>query len=241
MSNSLTHGSPVSTTFSITVPNAAGGMTGAIRVIATAIDPSFTREMNGTGTFVNGEVEDYFMTYTTTLPVILEKFSASTVGKCAARLEWITSTEENSDRYEVQRSSDGIYFETIGRINSSNSPAGNNYSYADDDVVEGRRYYRLRMVDIDGSAQYSNTVTVRTECGINIQLSPNPVTSIATITGTKSGDRIRVMGSDGRMEMERVSAGNIEQVNMSGLPGGVHLVQVLRDGVVVSHIKITKM
>lgn len=238
----LTHGSPVSTTFSFTVPYAAGATNGVIRVVASATDPAFSKSMDGAGVFVNGEVEDYFITYSAPLPVTLKTFSATPAGKCAARIAWTTGNEDQSDRYEVQRSTDGNTFATIGSVKSRNLASGSTYSYTDDNAPKGSSYYRLKMIDIDGRSAYSHTATVHTDCGNeNIRLVPNPVTSVATVTGLKAGDVIRIMSSDGRIETELTAGKSTVQVNMGSLVSGVHLIQVIRENQVIDHIKVTKL
>lgn len=238
----LTHGSPVSTTLSLTVPNAIGATNGVIRVVASAVDPLFSKSMNGTGEFANGEVEDYFITYSAPLPVTLGSFSAVPAGGCAAHIGWSTGNEEHSDRYEIQRSSDGHEFVTIGSVKSRNRTAGSTYNYTDDNARNGSNYYRLKLVDIDGRNQYSRTAAVHLECGHErITLVPNPVNSVATVTGLRAGDVIRVMSSDGRVESELKADKGTVQLHMGALPGGVHLIQVLRDNEVVDHIKVTKL
>jgi hypothetical protein len=242
ISGNLTHGSPVSTSVSFTVPMGNGATNGAIRLIGTAVDSSFTKEMNGTGTFVNGEVEDYFITYATPLPITLKSFTGIATGKCAAHLDWTTASEENSESFDIQHSGNGRDFQTIGKIKSNNIATGSKYTFIDNNALDGNNYYRLVMVDIDGRYQYSNTIVVNTECGsIDIQLLPNPVTSIATVTGLKAGDKIQVISSDGRVEMERTANASNAQLNMAPLTTGIHLVQVLRGGQLISHIKVTKL
>jgi hypothetical protein len=239
---SLVHGSPVTTTFSITVPPADGATNGAIRVIATAVDPSFTKDMNGEGVFINGEVEDYFINYVWPLPVVLEQFTAYSAGNCTAQLEWKSTTEINNDRYEVQRSTNGRDYQTIGSVVSYNSATGGSYSYTDNEAIDGDRYYRLHIVDINGSSENSKAVRVRTVCNNgNIKLTPNPVTSVATITGLTGGETIRVMGSDGREHMSQVAYGGTLRLNMDKLAAGVYMVQVIRGGKIVSYVKVTRL
>lgn len=95
-----------------------------------------------------------------TLPVKLLSFSAIPEnGK--VQLQWQTTSEINSSNYVVERSNDGRVFESIGSITSNNN--GNlqsSYSLADNMPLKGTSYYRLAMVDRDGSIAYSRTVSV---------------------------------------------------------------------------------
>ncbi|HTE23804.1 beta strand repeat-containing protein [Flavitalea sp.] len=242
MNGNMIHGSPVSTNFNFSVPPASGAANGVIRVIAIAVDPGFTKTMNGSGSFTNGEVEDYFVSYATLLPITLTKFTAFETGNCAARIEWTSSSDETNTGYEILHSNDGATFKTIAKMNSNHNAGSNSYAYTDNSVANGLNYYRLKMLDIDGTYAYSRTVTVRTECGKTIiQLMPNPVNTVATITGLKMGDEIRVTSSDGRAEIKKLATTGTESLNMSVLANGVHLVQILRNGIVVSNMKVTKL
>ena len=117
------------------------------------------------------------------LPVTLTGFNASFQSP-GAFLNWTTSEELNTSYFEIQKSRDGITYSTIGSVNAvGTSSAVNRYSYTDAGPIEGRTYYRLRIVDIDGSAQLSKIVSVRAGvAGIFLNnLYPNPVTDQLTI------------------------------------------------------------
>ncbi len=241
ITGSLIHGSPVSTGISFAA-QASPSTTGVIRVIATAVDPSFTKAKNGAGSFTNGEVEDYFITYITPLPVRLKEFNATAVGACVARIQWTTASEQNSDFYEVQRSTDGNEFYTIGKVKSKNNATGAAYSFTDNNAADGNNYYRLRMVDFDGKHDFSSIAMVAVSCaGPSIQLMPNPATSMATIKGLKVGDEIRVMDASGRVELQKVADNETMDLNVEALSNGVYMVQIVRDGTTVSNIKVTKL
>ncbi|CAN5814417.1 hypothetical protein BH10BAC2_BH10BAC2_26400 [soil metagenome] len=77
-------------------------------------------------------------------------------------LNWKTSSEINSSRYEVERGFDGNNFEKIGVVHPANSTIGSSYNYADDirHIYANNFYYRLKMVDKDGSYNYSPVVSI---------------------------------------------------------------------------------
>ena len=74
--------------------------------------------------------------------------------------------------YEIQRSSDGRNFSTIQTIQSSNSVSRTNYSLNDSKPLNGISYYRLKMVEIDGNANYSRIATVQFATGNSITVYP---------------------------------------------------------------------
>lgn len=104
--------------------------------------------------------------------------------KEAIALSWVTVQEENSDRFEVERSEDGLAFASIGRVGASgNSQAPVGYRYVDEAILPNRRYYyRVKSVDLDGSTSYTSIVeTVLPGTGLEVMgLYPQPVSGAAT-------------------------------------------------------------
>ena len=95
-----------------------------------------------------------------TLPVTLTDFSAQN-DKEEIALLWKTSSEINSNYYEIQRSKDGQNFSKIGNVYARGTSALlNSYSFKDITPFKGTNYYRLSMVDLDGKMSYSKTVAV---------------------------------------------------------------------------------
>lgn len=115
------------------------------------------------------------------VPVTLLSFTGQKVGN-AAQLVWQTASEYNMSRYEIERSTDGLYFQTIGAtVPSVNSSTTHTYSYTDNIPAAARQYYRLRMVDIDGRRKYSNIIYVQ---GFTAVAQPGSITCNYTMAGT---------------------------------------------------------
>ena len=76
-------------------------------------------------------------------------------------LEWSTSLELNSERFIIQRSLDGLSYEDIGRVDAAGlSNEETPYHFMDIGINEQRAYYRLKQIDDDGTASYSQTALV---------------------------------------------------------------------------------
>lgn len=117
----------------------------------------------------------------TVLPVVLSSFEAKTQG-CNIALSWVSKSELNFDFYEVQRSVDGQYFEVISTVKSAGLDDGNAYMYLDQDA-QSTNYYRLKMVDVDLTFEYSDVVVAKTNCNNSenqVELYPNPIMDNAT-------------------------------------------------------------
>ncbi|MFT7557579.1 MAG: hypothetical protein ACI83D_000244 [Planctomycetota bacterium] len=97
------------------------------------------------------------------LPVELGEFSARADQNGGfVELIWSTLSEIKFDFFEVERSTDGERFVTVGSsVGSGNNPGGSNYSFRDEQPKDGDNYYRLKIIDIDGSYEYSDVVSAK--------------------------------------------------------------------------------
>jgi trimeric autotransporter adhesin len=94
------------------------------------------------------------------LPVTLLKFDGRLV-KNVNVLEWSTSSEQNSKAFDIEKSSDGINFYSIGTVPAArNSNSKRDYSFTDNQVNE-LNYYRLKMTDMDSRFLTSQVVLIR--------------------------------------------------------------------------------
>jgi hypothetical protein len=88
-------------------------------------------------------------------PVVLLSFTG-TKADSKAMLDWITASEKNSSYFSIEKSEDGINFSEIGIVNAQGTSNNIVYYKYDDDHFNKSSYYRLKMVDLDGSYKYSD-------------------------------------------------------------------------------------
>jgi Secretion system C-terminal sorting domain len=109
-------------------------------------------------------------------PVELSSLVSAMQGRDVV-LNWETKTEKNSDKFEVERSTN-LTWTNIGSVKASvlsNSPR--QYSFTDKNLQTGKYQYRLKMIDNNGSFQYSKIVETQVALPKNFELSqnyPNP-------------------------------------------------------------------
>ncbi len=116
------------------------------------------------------------------LPLDLIAFTG-TVESQGNYLKWTTLTEENSDAFIVEYSTDALAFTEVGRVEAAgNSTNALNYNFLDENTTFGIHYYRLQMLDLDGSFEYSEIITLerRPDSDV-ITFFPNPVEDKATV------------------------------------------------------------
>jgi hypothetical protein len=77
-------------------------------------------------------------------------------------LSWQVDNEWNMARYEVERSAFGREFEPIGVVESKGDGFESKfYTFLDKEPLFGSNYYRLRMVDADGTVYFSDIAHVQ--------------------------------------------------------------------------------
>lgn len=168
------------------------------------------------------------------LPVTLIAFDAVKEG-LTALLTWITSTELNSDYFEIERSTDAKSWIKLGIVQAAgNSNAKNNYNFIDSIPESGLNYYRLKMVDLDGTFAYSRIKSVNFPEFSWAKLYPNPVNDVLQIAiSNKRVRKIRLIDSYGRTMFDgQVSSASMRVDMKSYVPGTyfIHLEQ--EDGMV---------
>ncbi|MDP4261968.1 MAG: T9SS type A sorting domain-containing protein [Bacteroidota bacterium] len=96
------------------------------------------------------------------LPVNLISFSAQRVTN-DIQVKWQTAGETDNDHFELERSFDGITFTFMGQRAGVNGTGIKNYEWTDAGATlsnHSKIFYRLKIVGLSGSVEYSNTVVV---------------------------------------------------------------------------------
>ena len=175
-----------------------------------------------------------------TLPVKLSSFNAK-VSNCSVNLDWTAATETDFSNYEVQSSTDGSTFKTIA-TKPVNGP-DQKYLYQDHSPAQGNIYYRLKMVNIDGSFEYSNIIAMKLNCNRSeMVVYPNPVTDILNINITNAQDNeteASLFDNSGRLVHSSKLVSGTNSINMTKFPKGVYLL-TLKNNNEIQNIKIVK-
>lgn len=169
------------------------------------------------------------------LPVSLTDFQVQKVEQ-SAYLTWTTTSEQNSDHFQVQRSPDGSAWETLGTVMARGESEGLvSYRYTDGTPGKGLKIYRLKMNDKDGSFEYSPLRSLQFD-GESV-LYPNPV-SVSEQINLRIDDLsvirdIRVYGAEGSL---KVTSQASRSIDVRSLTAGLYIVQITyTDGSVTTH------
>lgn len=120
------------------------------------------------------------------LPVEMISFTGK-LESGRATLEWTTAVEMNNEGWNIQRSSNGFTWTTIGWVyGSGNTREEINYSFEDEVPNFGANFYRLEQKDFDGKTAYSDVVSVNRKTRER-KIFPNPVQDELYHTGIEEG------------------------------------------------------
>ncbi len=168
------------------------------------------------------------------LPFKLISFTG-TINGDALILKWIINDSWQPAGFELQSSSDNEHFITLSKIDTVfAAPA---YQYIDSRHLPGRQYYRLKMLESDGSFFYSNVIVTATNSLVSVQLQPSLVKNTATLFINASSNApvtITIYNMDGRL-METKNAilyagSNRISFQLQNYSAGMYIVRISGQG-----------
>ena len=111
------------------------------------------------------------------LPIALQSFTARAEEQSSI-LHWQSAQEVNFEGFDIERSLDGKVFSSIAWVPAEGGESPQFYNYRDLEVDNGNSYYyRLKMIDTDGSYEYSDIKVVSFESSpLELEVFPNPIT-----------------------------------------------------------------
>jgi hypothetical protein len=224
---------PSSTSNNVSIPTGTGDLNnagfGIVRINLSNVK-NVTVRITLTNT-INNEIwaVDDFGVYSTqpvTLPVTLTSFLASRQSQ-NVYVKWATASEKDNAFFEVQRSTDGKAFMSIGQVTGNGTTAiGASYSFTDKNPLSVVSYYRLRQVDTDGTSSYSSVVAVSGSDKIEAAFYPNPSFSQVTLPVVNGMVKYRIYNATGQNVATGQAAGG-SIVDIQHVPMGVYFLELI--------------
>ena len=181
------------------------------------------------------------------LPVELIHFDAQAAANHTADLDWATASEINNNYFDVERSYDGITFETVGNVTGNGTTNQFvEYSFTDKSIAtrQNTAYYRLKQVDFDGEYEYSGMRVVRFDGNaemLEIAAYPNPFNQEVTIhVNANEPYTIEVTDINGVVVLSVDRTENrTHRLDVSEYTSGVYIIEVTSTQG-TQHLKIIK-
>lgn len=165
------------------------------------------------------------------LPVSLLSFTGHKVNG-EAKLAWATATEENFSHFDLQKQDAPGHFTNLATIPAKGNSSQYNYT---DKLMEGINYYRLKMVEKDGSAEYSGIVSIKEDAASKISLQPNPVSNgialVVKIPVAAQQSYMQVIALDGKvLAIQNIAAGStMVRLNTDALAKGTYFLKYVNN------------
>jgi len=201
-----------------------------VRLTSSAITTS-----NATGWFSDGETEDYpVISQAASLAIDLLDFNATLTRDKSALLKWKAHSDNEAAGFEIQRSADQNNWEKIGWVDVNSLAFTSDYSFTDQQPLQGKTYYRLKLVEKSGSSKYSTVKSIQLDHLITkVNIYPNPAKKDVTLTFNSSVDQtasLVIRSASGETMMTRtvslVKGENKTQISTLGLSNGLYIVEL---------------
>ncbi len=170
----------------------------------------------------------------TLLAASFSSFNAS-LDNGIADLQWTTAEETNTDHFIVERSADAASWETAGTVKASgNAAANHDYHFSDPFPLTGISYYRLAIVDIDGTTNYSKTVSIQQAAAGAIRIFPDPIVNSSFTIKLPNADAatINIFTVQGQLLYRTSLKGQMQyQIKLPAAPQNNYMIiEVIIDG-----------
>lgn len=158
----------------------------------------------------------------------LLSFDASKEGNMA-QIRWATTSSAAFTAFEVQRSQDGLQWQTIGEQDATQNNAAtvSNYEWLDQKPNAGANFYRLKMKEQSGTYSYSKTARLDMDQIHTINIYPNPAHNTISIGGLHGGELLHVYDFTGRLVLQQRAQTQKETLSLEGIGAGVYQLQII--------------
>jgi glucose/arabinose dehydrogenase len=148
------------------------------------------------------------------LPLTLADFRGEQVTN-GNNLSWQTSFEQNLKQFEVEYSEDNAAFTSAGIVAARNVQNGAGYSFTHNINNTKRIYYRLKMVDLDGRFEYSNTITLDVTTPLKNYVSPTIIVNgNVSVFLVESFDRVELIDLQGKILRKQSIGGRMGRIDV---------------------------
>lgn len=172
------------------------------------------------------------------LPLNIVSFTAS-LEKNEVKVLWNTTNEVNTSSFIIERSKDGVIYNSIGSVAAKNLASTNQYNFTDLSPINGVGYYRLKVIDKDATYRFSKVITVSTKIKAGtLMVYPNPSVAAITVTHDKatSNASVEIYLMDGKKVSSQQILENATQTSLdiSKLSAGNYLIVFSNNGIITS-------
>lgn len=205
----------------------------------------------GGGSVPGGTANSNFTTFTQfavvdnlfVLPITITDFNAVLKSNRTVSLSWNASEGMGITLFDVQRSTDGTNFTTLGTVDAADNET--DYSFIDPNPSSGANEYRLLIHTETGAVSYSGIRTINLASAAGIAVYPVPATTTVNISvaNAGAGTAVRLINVTGQVLQSSVTTGNNQIITMdiSRYPSGAYFIQVIAENKTLQITPVSKL
>ncbi|MEO7444212.1 MAG: M1 family aminopeptidase [Ferruginibacter sp.] len=150
------------------------------------------------------------------------------------QLSWKTEDVSDITKFVVEKSEDGRAFGKIAQVNAGDYITAYSFSFTDPNVKQGILYYRIKVIQQNGSFIYTKTISINSQYAENdFTISPNPAKDFIVISASKdinTAVSVRLFDVAGRLikkEYNKIfGADKSLRINLDNVKPGTYLVEI---------------
>ena len=147
-------------------------------------------------------------------------------------LKWKTYTESNNRGFAVERSVDGIRFDSIGFTNThSNAGTGAEYTFTDEMPLDGKNFYRLKQISFDSKFTYSPVKIIEFNNIISVKIFPNPANDVfhLRINMSVQNALLKIINAKGQLVKQIIITSGNSTIPIKNLSPGIYSGEILHN------------
>ena len=150
-------------------------------------------------------------------------FSCAVKNTNSVELSWKINSTSDGDYFIVERSLDGLRYETVSALKITDTSQA--YNLTDNSPMNGTDFYRIKYISKSGRIIYSRTMQVTLSADVDFKFYPNPVDKLLIIR-TSHNIEIEVLDAVGTLRLSKQFQPGLQVVNISSLEKGVYVLKI---------------
>ena len=165
------------------------------------------------------------------LPIEFISFNAAWLQKGkTARLDFTTDKESGICCFNIEKSTDGFNFSSIGTLTARNISGVQSYSFVDYNAVNKKQFYRIKINGLAGQTDYSNIQQLQNNGGTEILVFPNPATDVLQLqlNGSFEKMNVQIVNSNGQLvkQLQLLVSNQILSIPVQNLAAGQYWLRI---------------
>ncbi len=160
------------------------------------------------------------------LPLKLIYFNGTKMGNNNLLDFKVAVSNSVTNKFIIERSANGRLFSPIQTITATALQCVLPFSYTDNNLSENIYFYRIKMIEANGSFIYSNIIKLANTNNNTISIYPNPVKDVATVTNVKLGGVLLLTDVNGKLLQQIKVKYNSFSIDMTNYNSGIYLLKI---------------